>query len=75
MGSLGNQMFRVYEVSTRLPRVSSTLQEVEILPTLFFFFILRAFWLSFNTLRGCLALFFPKGLFSKLMGYGISVMF
>ena len=35
--SSGNQRFRVYEVSTGLPRVSSTLQEVGILPTLVYF--------------------------------------
>ena len=28
MRSLGNQRFQVWEVSTRLPKVSSTLQEV-----------------------------------------------
>ena len=32
-------------------------------------------WLSFNALRVCLALFFPKGLFGKIMGYGNSAMF
>ena len=26
-------------------------------------------WLSFNALKGYLALFFPKGLFGKIMGY------
>ena len=35
--SLENQRFRVKEVSTRLPRVSSMLQEVGILPTLVYF--------------------------------------
>ena len=39
------------------------------------FSILWAVWLSFNALRGCLALFFPKGLFGKLMDCGNSVMF
>ena len=35
--SSGNQGFQVYEVSTGLPRVASTLQEVEIFPTLVYF--------------------------------------
>ena len=35
--SSGNQRFRVLEVSTGLPIVSSTLQEVGILPTLVYF--------------------------------------
>ena len=35
--SPGNQKFRVYEVSTRLPKVSFTLQEIGILPTLVYF--------------------------------------
>ena len=35
--SLGNQRFQVYEVSMGLPRVTSTLQEVEILHTLVYF--------------------------------------
>ena len=35
--SLGNQRFRVYKVPTRLPRVSSKLQEVGILCTLAYF--------------------------------------
>ena len=39
------------------------------------FSILWAVWLSFNALRGCLAIFFPKGLFGKIMGYGNGVMF
>ena len=37
MKSSGNQRFRVYEESTGLPRFSSTLQEVGILPTLVIF--------------------------------------
>ena len=59
---------------TRLPRVSSALQKVGILPTLVYF-PLGAVWLSFNALRGCLAVFFPKGLFGKIMGYGNSALF
>ena len=39
------------------------------------FSILGAVWLSFNALRGCWAVFFPKGLFGKLMGYGNSALF
>ena len=39
------------------------------------FSILGAVWLSFNALRGCLAIFFPKGLFGKLMGYGNTALF
>ena len=40
------------------------------------FSILGAVWLSFNALRGCLAIFFfPKRLFGKIMGYGNSTMF
>ena len=35
--SSGNQRFRVWEVSMRLPRVSSMLKEVGILPTLVYF--------------------------------------
>ena len=37
MKSSGNQRFLVYEVFTRLPKVSTTLQEVGILPTLVYF--------------------------------------
>ena len=39
------------------------------------FSILGAVWLSFNVLRGCLVVFFPKGLFVKIMGYGNSALF
>ena len=39
------------------------------------FSILGAIWLSINALRGCLAFFFPKGLFGKIMCYGNSAMF
>ena len=42
---------------------------------LWLFSILWAVWLSFNALRGCLAVFFPKGLFGKIMGYGNSALF
>ena len=44
-----------------------TLQEVWIPPLS----ILGAIWLSFNTLKGLLGRFCLKGLFGKLMGYGI----
>ena len=37
--------------------------------------IIGAVWLSFNALRGCLAFFFPKGLFGKIMGYVNSILF
>ena len=39
------------------------------------FSITGAVWLSFNALRGCLAIFFPKGLFGKIMGIGNSALF
>ena len=42
------------------------LQEVEILPTLVLFY---------SRGRGCLAVFFLKGMFGKIMDYGNSAMF
>ena len=52
-------------MSTGFPRVSSTLQEVEIISTLAIFHS-----------RGCLVEFeCPKGLFGKIMGYGNSALF
>ena len=48
-----NQRFRVWEVSTRLPRVSSMLQEVEVLPTLVYFQFLGWKWLDVRVLVKC----------------------
>ena len=39
------------------------------------FSIIGVVWLSFNALRSCLPIFFPKGLFDKLMGYMNSALF
>ena len=44
-----------------LPRFSSTLQEVGILPNFGLFSIIGAVWLSFNALRCCLAVFALRG--------------
>ena len=59
MKSSRNQGFRVNEVSTGLPRATSTLQEVGLL-LIWLFSTLRVVWL-------CLA---PRGMFSCILNYG-----
>ena len=59
MKTLGNQGFQVQEVSTRLPRATSTLQDVGLL-LLWLFSILRAVWLCFA----------PRGMFGCILNYG-----
>ena len=54
--------------------VSSTLQEVGILPTLVYFHS-KGCLVVFSALRGCLAMFCPKGLFGKVWGCGNSTLF
>ena len=58
MKSSGNQGFRVWEVSTGLPRATSMLQEVGLL-LLWLFSIFRVVWL-------CLS---PRGVFGCILNY------